>query len=120
MKRVSLVLLATGLAVGLLAQSIITSGGVRWAQPQSYDSKTPPPLALPEAYALALGNLAWAPGATNRFHCISASCLELSNSNGWTGWTFWFSNTNGDRASVVVFFDGGVTADAGSAKLLSK
>jgi hypothetical protein len=120
MKLVILVLLAASVAVGLLAQSIVTSGGARWAQPQSYDPKTPPPLALPDAYALALGNLAKTPGATNRFHCISASCVELSSSNGWTGWTFWFSNTNGDRARLWVFFDQGVTADVRSAELFSK
>jgi len=37
----------------------------------------------------------------------------MSGSNGWTGWTFWFSNTNGDRARMRVFFDGEVTAENG-------
>jgi hypothetical protein len=120
MKHILLATLFVGIAAGLLAQSIVGNGWARYAQPQSYDPKTPPPLALPEAYALALSNLAKTPGATNRFHCISASCVEMSNTNGWTGWTFWFANTNGDRASLWVFFDGAVTSDVRSSELFRK
>ena len=93
---------------GLFAQSILGSGGRRWTKYQTYGPKDRPPLALTEAYTLAVARLG---PATNRFHCISASVLEMGGTNGWTGWTFWFSNTNGDRASMWVFFDGGVTCD---------
>ncbi len=123
MKRSHLVIIAFGVVVvagALLAQSIVTSGGRRLTEFQSYDPKTPPPLALSDAYALAVGRLAQIPGATNRFHCISASTLEMAGTNGWTGWTFWFSNTNGDRASMWVFFDGGVTCDVHSGEILRK
>jgi len=120
MKQVLLFAFFVVIAAGLLAQSIVGSGGARWAQPQAYDPKTPPPLALPQAYVLALSNLAKTPGATNRFHCISASCVEMNNTNGWTGWTFWFANTNGDRASLMVFFDGIVTSDVRSGELFRK
>jgi len=87
MKRSHLIAIVLGsviVAGGLFAQSIVTSGGRRWTKYQSYDSKTPPPLALPDAYALAIGRLAAIPGATNRFYCISASALEMAGTNGWT------------------------------------
>ena len=101
MQRSILTLLVTAFAASLIAQTL------------SYDPKGKPPIALPEAYSLVISNLAKYPSATNRFHCISASCAEMSGSNGWTGWTFWFSNTNGDRARMRVFFDGEVTAENG-------
>jgi hypothetical protein len=107
-----LLLLSISLSVfgvaGLLAQSVLSINGYhRLSKYQTYDPKRRPPLALPDAYALAVAKLPRV--VTNRFHCISASVLEMSGSNGLTGWTFWFSNTNGDRASIWVFFDGLVT-----------
>ena len=80
----------------LLACCILLSRTLS-AQSWAYDPKTPPPLSLSDAYAKALLKL---DKATNRFHCISASCVEMSNTNGWTGWTFWFSITNGQRARI--------------------
>jgi len=71
------------------------------SNPIVYDSRKPPPLMLPEAYNLALTHMS---GKTNTFYCVAASCLERTNS-GWAGWTFLFSNTNGERTRVVVFYD---------------
>jgi hypothetical protein len=102
-------------AAGILfAQGTLVSGGKRWTSVQTYDAKTPPPLALAEAYALGLNRVG---RATNRFYCIHASCLELTN-NGFTGWTFWLSNTNGQRARVDVFFDKEVYIDPQSSETL--
>src|ERR1700722_3182414 len=123
MKRLLLLVAIFGALIvtgALLAQSIVISGGHRLTRFQAYDPKTPPPLSLPDAYSLALGRLAEFPGATNHFHCISASCIEMSCTNGWTGWTFWFSNTNGDRASMEGFFEGGVSSDVHSAEVFAK
>ena len=91
---------ATGL---LLAQGKIASPNPSRmsSNPMTYDPKSPPPVSLPEAYALALGHIG---AATNRFHCVTASCLERTNS-GWAGWVFTFGNTNNQRARVVVFYD---------------
>jgi hypothetical protein len=65
------------------------------------DPKRPPPLALPEAYALATARLG---SATNRFFCVSATCVEPPTFM-TTGWTFGFSDTTGQIAQVKVFFD---------------
>ncbi len=110
MKRTFLIVLCIGLAGGLLlAQSIIN--GYRVAnfsgKPATYDPKTPPPLALPDAYALAVAHIN---RITNRFHCVAANCTEMTN-NALTGWTFTFSNTNGVRGNVQVYFDKMVTSD---------
>ena len=80
----------------------------------SYDLKRPLPLTLPEAYLLAIGQVG---PATNRFYCITASCLEKTDQ--WsTGWTFSFLNTNAQRATVNVFFNKHVSIDPQSAKIL--
>jgi hypothetical protein len=71
------------------------------SNPITYDPKFPPPLALPDAYALAVSHMG---SSTNSFHCVTASALERTNS-GWAGWTFLFSNTNNDHTRVVVFYD---------------
>jgi hypothetical protein len=97
------------------SQGTVTSGENRWTAVQSYDGKTPPPLALPEAYEIALGRLG---EATNRFYCLTASCLEMTN-RGFTGWTFWFSNTNAQRARVDVFFDKATRLGPQSEEVLS-
>jgi hypothetical protein len=85
------------------------------SQHPTYDPKMPPPLALPEAYTLVLTRIG---AATNRFYCVTASWLEKNNE--WSkGWTFGFSNTNGEIAQVkVFFFDKQVFIDAHSAELL--
>ena len=79
-----------------------------------YDFKKAPPLALPVAYALALRRIG---PATNRFHCVTATCLERSN-NWSTGWTFEFSSTNAQHATVKVFFNTRVWLDPQTAALL--
>ncbi len=66
-----------------------------------FDPKRPPPLALPEAYALANARLA---SATNGFFCVSATCVEPPTCM-TSGWRFVFSNTNGEVAQVKVFFN---------------
>lgn len=94
--------LAVGTAVYVtFAQSTIMSGGNRWTAIQSYDGRTPPPLTLPQAYEIALVRLG---ESTNRFYCLTASCVEMTN-RGFTGWTFLFSNTNAQHARVDVYFD---------------
>lgn len=94
--------LASMVLVGFaFAQSIVTSGGRRWSPFRTYDGKSKPPLSLPEAYVLAQGRIG---EATNRFYCGKASSLEMTN-KGFTGWTFWFSNTNAEQARIDVFFD---------------
>src|SRR6185369_14106798 len=95
--------LATGFASG---QSIIDGYRMYGTSPP-YDPRTPPPMTLPDAYALSqmyLGNF------TSRWHCVSVNCLELTN-NGLTGWKFVFSNTNGTRAKMEVYFDKIITSD---------
>jgi hypothetical protein len=73
----------------------------------SYDIKTHTPLTLPEAYSLAIGYIGQ---ATNRVHCVSASCLETDSERS-TGWVLTFSNKNGARAAVKVFFNKDVWVD---------
>src|SRR6266481_9583344 len=75
---------------------VFAQGWTGSSRPLVYDSKRPPPLTLPEAYAAAVARVGY---ATNRFHCVSATCLDSSNKPS-TGWVFGFSNTNGDRAGV--------------------
>ena len=90
-------------------------GGNSWRQHESpYDAKMPPPLRIIEAYELALARVG---NATNRYYCVTASCLEPTK-RGLPGWTFCFSNTNGERACVEISFDKEVDADAQSGKLL--
>ena len=67
-----------------------------------YTGNTPPPVALPEAYQLALAHIG---PASNTFYCVRATCADT---NGYRGWTFTFANTNGQRGRVVVFFTRGV------------
>ena len=55
--------------------------------------------------------------ATNAFYCVAASCLERTNA-GFTGWTFSFLNTNGQRGRVNVFFDREVETVARSGEVL--
>ena len=93
----------------LFAQGLVISGGGK-----PYDPKAPPAISLPEAYAMVTARMGT---ATNRFYCVSASCLETMH---YAGWTFGFSNTNGERATIKVFFDSRIVhiADARSEALL--
>lgn len=65
-----------------------------------HDPKSPPPTSLQNAYVAVLDRLG---GATNRFHCVSATCLEKTPF-GLPGWSFTFSNTNGETARVEYYF----------------
>jgi hypothetical protein len=66
----------------------------------THDAKVPPPASLPGAYAVALARLG---DATNRFHCVNATCLEKTPFD-LPGWSFTFSNTNGETARVEYYF----------------
>jgi hypothetical protein len=80
----------------------------------TFDIRKRPPLAFPEAYQIAVGRVGI---ATNRFSCVSGSCVEATNH--WsTGWVFEFLNSTGERAQVRVYFNGDVSVDAASAGLL--
>ena len=106
------ILLLTAAASLLFAQGIFFSGTGK-----PYDPKEGPPrLALPQAYRMAVAHIGT---ATNRFYCVSASCLEKTLPVA-AGWVFWFSNTNGERARVEVYFRSKVAyiPDAKSAALL--
>jgi hypothetical protein len=67
-----------------------------------YDSKRPPPLALPEAYALAELYIG---AATNEFWCVTAACQPDQGTATITHWEFGFFNTNGASTNLLVFFD---------------
>jgi hypothetical protein len=97
MKRALLFTFALVVAVRLAAQGLIFSG----FSPQHCDPKTPPPLAVTEAYSIVLARLGT---TTNQFWCVSASCLD-NKFGGVTHWNFEFSNTNGVRTNFLVFFD---------------
>lgn len=103
-------------AVGLLlAQGPNPPGGNSWRRYQKpYDSKESPPVSLSEAYALVLGHIGT---ATNRFYCVSATCLDPTK-RGLPGWTFCFSNTNGQRAYMEVSFDKEINTDEQSASVM--
>jgi hypothetical protein len=103
-KLTVLTVLATAVAVGLMAQGMVGDGTHRYSKYPTYDPKTPPPMILPDAYALALARIG---ASSNDFHCVAANCLELTNA-GFTGWTFSFLNTNGQHGRVDVYFDGAV------------
>src|SRR5262249_36499369 len=84
------------------------------SQHPGFNQKMRPPLELPEAYTLATTRLG---AATNRLFCVSATCVEPVNSS-TQGWTFGFSNTNGQIAKVKVFFNRDVFIEAPDAELL--
>ncbi len=92
-------LLLTSLVGALFAQGIFGAGG---AQPKRYDSNNPPPLDLPQAYALAIAHVGT---ATNRLWCITGSCQADWGTTTMTHWEFGFSNTNRELTKVYVFFD---------------
>lgn len=111
-KAVVLAIVIGSMTAGLLfAQGRVFSGPAK-----PYDPKTPPVLTLPRAFALAVAHIG---SATNRFYCLSAICLERTLP-GYPGWVLWFSNTNGERARVEVYFGDkdAYIPDAKSAALL--
>ncbi len=101
----------------LAASAVIAATGLLFAQGrwsnhrpilQTYDpNTTPPPLPLPDAYALAVHTASPPEGLsrdTNHYYCVAASCLSMTN-NGNTGWEFRFFSTNRQSIRVVVYFD---------------
>jgi hypothetical protein len=110
MKRIFAPVFALSAVTGL----VFAQGWVFEGPGPPYDSKKPPPQSLPEAYAVAVADIG---AATNRFYCVSATCLEKHH---YAGWTFSFSNTNGQTARVVVFFGArrAFIPDSNSAALL--
>jgi hypothetical protein len=115
-KHIALTSLVSTAAVGLiLAQGLNPPGGNsprRYRSP--YDPRSRPPVALAEAYPLAA---AYFGTATNRFYCVSASCLEIGLS-GFPAWKFSWSDTNGERAYVEVTFNKEVYPDPKTENLL--
>jgi len=115
--RIVLNRLSISIAIlAMLAGLAFAQGRIFGGPGKPYDPKTPPPLALNEAYRLALTRIG---EVTNRFYCVSASCLEKTLPE-QAGWVFFFSNTNGDRARVEVYFHnkGAHIPDAASVELL--
>jgi hypothetical protein len=107
------------IAIGSITTSLLLAQGLNYVsstiRPSKYmmynPSTTPPPMGLAAAYMLAqttIGN------GTNTFYCVAANCIEMTN-GGYTGWTFTYANTNGQRGRVNVYFDGqtGVVARQG-------
>lgn len=108
MKYISLIGFTMIAAIGLiLAQGLIPRANSPRHHRSPYDPKTPPPLGVPEAYSLAAAYLG---SATNRFYCVSATCLEMGGS-GFPAWKFAWSDTNGERAYLEVTFDKEVYPD---------
>jgi hypothetical protein len=110
MRKKQIILLLTLLATGLIfAQTNLFSPSNYPPQPPR-DGRIPPPLNLDAAYGKAIHELG---EETNRFHCVSATCLQwltrLGSSEepkGTTvGWTFVFLDTNGAPKNVYVYFD---------------
>ena len=115
MKRAILSILGIVLATGfLLAQGTVTVGGNRWQRFWGWKPTTPPPLTIVEAHALAVAHIG---SATNRFYCVSANCLEMTNYT-FRGWAFTFSDTNERQARVEISFDKELRIDLRSQELL--
>jgi hypothetical protein len=100
------VLLAVA-AVGLFAQGVgpISNNWRKYTKP--YAVRAAPPLSLSDAYSLSQ---AFMGDATNRFYCVSASCLEPTKA-GLPGWSFAYYNANGQRVGVEVYFDKDANTD---------
>jgi hypothetical protein len=101
MKRILiLVLVVISFTSLLLAQGWFWSGG---RGPHVFvDHKKPPPLSVPDAYALALAHLG---PDTNRLWCVSASCDADYGQTTMTHWLFNFANSNREITKVRVSFD---------------
>lgn len=101
--RILFTIIAMAITAGIaFGQGLVGSGDYNYRKDTGpYDIRTSPPVGLTEAYAMATKHMG---SATNRYYCVSASCLNKGLS-GSAGWTFWFSNTNGQRCSLEVTFD---------------
>jgi hypothetical protein len=97
-------------------QLTVGKGGNHWQRFWGWTPKQPPPLSLPESYSLALARMG---SATNRFFCVAASSLEMTN-HYFPGWAFVFSNTNGEHARIEVSFDKEFRIDPRSETLLGQ
>lgn len=115
MKRFLIAAFAS-LAIGsfVLGQGQLNIGGNHWQRYWGWPTNAAPPISLPEAYSLALAHVG---PATNRFYCVAASSLDMTNFH-FRGWSFTFSSTNGQQARVEVSFDKELRADPRSEKIL--
>ena len=115
MKRIFVIVLASAATVGLvIGQGQLTIGGNHWQRYWGWPTNAPPPLTLSDAYSLALADV----GQTaNRFYCVAASTLEMTNYH-FRGWAFTFADTNGQRARVEVSFDRELRTDPRSRMIL--
>ena len=118
MKKITgVILIGAAVTAVLFGQGVNHPGGNSWRRYQApYDSKTPPPVTLLEAYSLAVNYLG---DATNRFYCVGAECLKTTTP-GLPGWTFSFSNTNGQYAYLEVSFDRDINVNTSNKDLLGR
>ncbi len=109
-------------SASIVGFAVATYAALTFAQSYSdghkvlYDIQKPPPVSLLDAYSLAAGKLG---DATNRFYCVSATCLDNTNRLS-TGWLFHFLDARGDGANVKVFFNRTVGVDDQSAQVLKR
>jgi hypothetical protein len=80
---------------------LIVAVGIAYALSPIFDHKKIPPMALPDAYRIAMIALG---SATNQFHCSGAS-FQL-NPPQKDQWEFYFFNTNGIPKTILVCGDG--------------
>jgi hypothetical protein len=115
-RRPSLALLHLSFCVVMLAaiNPLFGQGETGSSHHPTYDTRQPLLLSLTEAYGLALAKIGT---ATNQVHCVSATCLQKDNLRS-SGWTFTFSNTKGDCATVKVFFNKDVWIDPSTSMAL--
>jgi hypothetical protein len=116
MKLVIILAVASAASCLVLAQGRVGSGTHRYSKYPTYNPNTAPPMAMMDAYSLAQAQIG---EATNAFYCVAASCLDMTNA-GFTGWTFTYANTNGQRGRVNVYFDGEVSVGAREGEVLIK
>jgi hypothetical protein len=98
----------------VFGQGKLSLGGNHWQKYWGWSTNAPPPLPLPEAYQLALAHVG---DASNRFFCVSATTLDMTDFH-FRGWAFTFSSTNGLNARVEVSFDKEIRVDARSEHLI--
>jgi hypothetical protein len=116
MKLVIILVVVSAASCLVLAQGRVGSGTHRYSKYPTYNPNTRPPMAMMDAYSLAQAQIGT---ATNAFYCVAASCLDMTNA-GFTGWTFTYANTNGQRGRVNVYFDGEVSVGAREGEVLIK
>jgi len=88
---------------------LMIAGGLAFALSPHRDNKKVPPVALPDAYRIAVAALG---SATNEFHCTAAVFEVLDCPNG--EWTFAFYTTNEVRKAIHVCVDGSTVIENGT------